>query len=187
MPIYYQLFNMNRSYYDVIMTYIHEHFPFAEVIDVRDTGLENIYEGQTLQHVWNHAQNNDGLVFYFHSKGISTTGNPTVHDWRQLMQYFLVTQWGKCAEMLDTNDVVAVKSQWLGNFWWATCKHIRGLPNPLESGKYVFHDPEMMPGLQNYRLAFEIWILANSPRIHYMHESTVNHYQTFYPPRLYQI
>lgn len=186
MPIHFVVLNMGQSYQQMVVNYINERYTFVEILEVRDTGLFNLYEGQTLQYAWQHAQSNDGNILYFHSKGMTTPGNPSVHDWRRCMQYFMIDKWEVCQSYLNSHDVVSVKSQWLGNFWWATCQHLRMLPSPLNSAQYVTHDPEMMPGLRNYRLAFEIWVLTNSPKIHYMHETTVDHYQTFYPPHLYE-
>jgi hypothetical protein len=185
MPIYFQVLNMNKNYYDLVSDYIKTRYPFVDIIDVRDTGMPNIYEGQTLYHVWQHAQNNEGTVLYYHSKGITTPGNPAVHDWRKMMQHFLIDKWELCKAYLESNDLVTTKSQWLGNFWWATCNHLRTLPNPINSNEYVTHDPNMMPGLSTYRLAFEIWCLYNKPRVHYAHATTVDHYQMFYPPEAY--
>lgn len=186
MPMYFHVLNMNKNYYEMVREYIQNRFPFVEIVEVRDTNNTNIYEGQTLYHVWQHAQNNNGAVLYFHSKGITTPGNPTVHDWRRMMQYFLIDKWEVCIAQLRTHDVVTTKSQWLGNFWWANCSHLRQLPNPINSNEYVTHDNSIMPGQNNYRLAFEIWHSYRSPSTYYMHETTVNHYQSFYPPDCYE-
>ena len=186
MPIYFAVLNMGQSYQQMVVNYINERYPFVEILDVRDTGLFNIYEGLTLQYVWQYAQANEGNILYFHSKGISTSNIPTVHDWRRCMQYFMINKWEVCQAHLNTHDVVSVKSQWLGNFWWSTGQHLRKLPSPLNSAQYITHDSNMMPGQSNYRLAFEIWHSYQNPRIYYMHETTVDHYQSFYPPSLYR-
>jgi len=169
---------MCRNYVHLVTEYISGHFPNVEIIDIRDVSEPNLYEGQTLYALWRYSHLYEGNYLYLHSKGISHRNIASTHDWRKCMQYFLVGKWETCLAYLKSHDVVATKSHWLGNFWWATSDHLRRLPDPLSlAGDST--DP-------NVRLVYESWVLHANPKIHYMHETKVNHYLEFYPPSAYE-
>lgn len=112
------------------------------------------YEFPTLEILHNHCLNNEGIVFYIHTKGTSKTLSwwksgrkdrkldDTKHNakrWRQFMSYFIIDQHTKCIEGLKTHDVCGtdwvekmkidlVGSYFSGNFWWANSNYIKRLP-----------------------------------------------------------
>ena len=62
-----------------------------------------------------------------------------------------------------------------GNMWWATARYIRTLPRPCHTG-----------GSRWARYMAERWIGMNADvRVACLHQSLVNHYETFYPAAEY--
>jgi len=92
-------------------------------------------------------------VLYAHVKGsyTVTAGND---DWRQAMTLRLVGGWQFCLEHLEGVD--ALGCHWLtpdeyarrdvatpffaGNFWWARCSYIAGLPEPVPADSRYDHE-----------------------------------------------
>ena len=183
MPTQYRLTHLERNFQEVVVEYIETRYPFAQVVDVRDIYGHNIYEGQSLLKVHEHAQTNDGLVFYFHTKGITKINSPNIHDWRRYLQHCLITRWRECVRLLETNDVVSVKTVSLHNFWWARCDHLRRLANPIMSSTYC-SNPELWENGHAYRYAFELWALTQT-QPWYIETSNILHYGEFHPPSLY--
>jgi hypothetical protein len=162
----------NKSTYELVVGYIHDRYPWAEIIDVRDTSISpNLYEGQTLNHLYQYCQNNPGYVFYFHSKGMSRTDMPQIHDWRKFLQHHLVQRWKICVGELKNNDVAMVNSRSRGNFWWATTDYIRTLANPLTPEVYKPDDPDFWLGTYRFRYALEEWVWLNNPKIYYVYDT----------------
>lgn len=167
-----------------IPNYIKLRYPFANIIDIRDTGDENIFEGQTLRHLYKHCSQEDGMVFYFHSKGI-TKNSPYIHDWMKILNHFCITEWPRAIAALDNHDVVGVrdknnKEDYMvsGNFWWANNSFIRTLPDPLDSTKYQTR-PSFYPGGPDYRYSFEDWLWSGKPKVHHLVDTKTNHYDEF--------
>lgn len=196
----------NLSYDQLVINYIKENYPFVNILDVRNVGEEpNLFEGQTLVKLYEHAQKNDGYVMYFHNKGMSSYGTHVpggLHDWKEYMNYFNVEKWKDCIAKLDeghdccgvnwlteknlTNKAFTEEQRFLchhfaGNFWWATTDYIRTLHNPLEIDKYS-NVEYMMRELYTYRYAFEVWIgKSNRETKHYcFHQSDTHHYFKLY-------
>ena len=70
-----------------IKSYINARYSFINILDIRDTGEQNIYEGQTLKFLYDRCLLDDNtIVLYTHSKGI---GHPTIFNncWRQILDY----------------------------------------------------------------------------------------------------
>ena len=186
MPKYHHLEFIGRTYQDVVLEYINDRYPFARVIDIRDHSEPNIHEGQTLSHLYKYCANNDGAVLYMHSKGITRINVPTMHDWRRYLQHFMITCWQRCIQKIPEHDIVTVKSESLGNFWWANNNFIRKLSNPLYSSAYLPDKPHLWEGTPEYRYAFELWSLQNA-NICYVHDSgSVVHYKEFHSPKAYR-
>jgi hypothetical protein len=61
---------IEKTYEETVIGYIIHRYPFVNILNVRGINEENIYEGQTLNQVYEYAKKNDGYVFYFHSKGV---------------------------------------------------------------------------------------------------------------------
>jgi len=201
------------SYEEMVSGYIQEYFPFVEILDIRGRNEEpTLFEGQTIKKLWEHCKDFDGYVFYFHSKG--TSSYPThvpgaLSDWKRLMHHFNVEHWEDCVAKLDegydacgvnlwkkehldqetyTNKQDFLCNHFAGNFWWATAKHIRSLPDPFEIEKYA--DMEyMMENLKTYRYAFEVWMghgcKKDFSNYYCFHTSDVHHYFELYPQERY--
>lgn len=192
----------------LVVNYIRENFPFVNILDVRGTHEENLYEGQTMSQLYQYCLNNDGYVFYFHNKGMSSYGThiPTgLKDWRHYMQYFNIERWEDCVEKLDegydccgvswikredlagnipTEGKRYIGNHFSGNFWWARCDYIKRLPDPLKVEEYV-HIPSLMDSFKTYRYAFEVWIGDENTKYYSFHQSNIHHYFENYPREKY--
>ena len=167
---------VEKSYTDVVLEYISSHYPFVEILDLRDLSIQpNVFEGQTLKEVYSHSIKNDGYVLYIHNKGVTENFYNTWgvfgedHRWRRYMQKHCISRWEECVSKLDEGyDCVGANYYkdfypFAGNFWWATAEHIKKLGNPLDADKYYNNNSPT-----NYRYAFELWIGTKEPKIHYM-------------------
>lgn len=167
-----------------VREYINMRYPFVNIIDIRDISQPNIYEGQTLELLHKRCSEVDINVLYIHSKGVRKSGYACVANWREVLNYFCITQWAKCLKNLETSDVVGVSDKLShdsilsGNFWWSKSSYIKTLPEPLDSTKYVKYDYQY-PDQPNYRFAFEYWVLANSPKIYHIASTDTNHYRNY--------
>jgi hypothetical protein len=144
---------------------------------------EGFEERETL--LWLHvvAQKDPTLthIMYHHTKGATSEAHhPTVRDWRQLMDYFLLWQWRAAATACNRHNSVAGCNwgrepfpHFSGNCWIASADYVRGLPMI-----------DMSPMAD--RLAAEKWIGQNDPNVVYLHQSGVNHYTTPYPKERYR-
>lgn len=200
-----------HSYDEMVFEYIKDRYPFVNIIDIRSNqDPVNLYEGQTLAKIYEHAQEDDGYVLYFHNKGMSSY--PThivgaIKDWRHYMQYYNIEKWEDCIAKLDEGyeccgvdwvDRDGIKydfanNHYTGNFWWARNDYIRKLKQPLRIEEYVNVDA-MVKEMQNYRYAFELWIGTGNPKqhcFHYRNDCHVNddklkRYFTYFPPEMYR-
>lgn len=77
---------------------------------------------------------------YIHTKGASHEGAECVKmdEWRHYMCYYCMGRFGRCIELLDEYDTVAVLYRtipvphWSGAFYWVTGKHWLTLPPQLD-------------------------------------------------------
>jgi predicted O-methyltransferase YrrM len=200
-----------HSYDEMVFGYIKDRYPFVNIIDTRPLGEQpNLYEGQTLAKLYEHCQNDDGYVFYFHNKGMSSysTHIPgAIKDWRHYMQYYNIEKWEDCIAKLDEgyeccgvdwverHDIKLdfVVQHYAGNFWWARNDYIRKLKHPIKIEEYM--DVEaMMRELQNYRYCFELWMATGNPKQHCFHyrrhhqydNQGLERYFTYFPPEMYR-
>jgi hypothetical protein len=175
--------NDRMSFDSKVVEYISMRYPFAQIIDIRDSGQPNIYEGHTLKLLHDRCHAADINVLYMHSKGVRKSGNACVANWREILNHFCISEWKTCIKHLETADVVGVQDKisptlMSGNFWWSKSSHIKTLPEPLDSTQYDDYTPNH-PGQINYRFAFEKWVLVNSPSINYMVSTDTNHYRSY--------
>lgn len=109
-------------------------------------------------------------VLYLHLKGCSHTSNSPYYDnirsWRKYMEYFVIENWKKCVELLDTHDTVGtewwdtayISQRWIsaphysGNFWWANANYVSKLDK-----NFLFEESEWQ------RWLGEFWIGSASP------------------------
>lgn len=155
---------------DKFKEYVHRFYPFLKIEDIRDTGQQNIFEGHTLQALWNHSRMcPDRIVGYIHTKGVMSVG-PHSSQWRNLLNYYFITEWReRYIELLEDPylDVVIVRDKQCdgtiasGNFFYAKTNYIAKLEEP------------------NYgsdRYAYEKWILSGDPMIHIVTDTNKDHF-----------
>jgi len=171
------------------LEYVARRYPFVNVIDVRSIDHPNIFEGQTLRAIHQADLPDDAYVLYFHNKG-ATSNSTYVAAWRDCLNYEMVTKWRLCISALDGYDVVGVsdthvqRSNYVitsGNFWWATAKYLKTLPDPIDSTQYL---DKHHPGDYDYRYCFERWITSTrrikGPDIAMTCEMNVDPYIEYY-------
>lgn len=180
------------TFEEKVREYITHRYPFAIILDVRDSSEENIYEGQCMKFIYKMSLVEDFYVCYTHSKGITNQSSISVSNWRELLNHFLIKKWKKCIELLDDADVVGLVDNAArkevrcghpifpsGNFWWSTSDHIRKLPEPLNSKEYLKDYPETFPGEPLYRYAFERWVTVNLPKFAVVFNTNTEHYHNY--------
>lgn len=165
-----------------VIEYLNLRYPWVHVAGIRDSGEINLYEGYTLDYMYNNCSY-DASVLYIHSKGLySACFN--VSTWREVLEHFMIEEWKKCVAMLDDNDLVTVKDETIvnsGNIYWARGSYIKSLVNPLESHLYIPQErSDMFPLAEKYRYAFERWITSKNPRIDSIHEIKCNPYHDYW-------
>ncbi len=131
--------------------------------DCEDTSL---FEFPTIELLRKHADDNDSMILYLHTKGVSRTG-PSIDDWRACMLYWMVERWNECVDKLIKGyDAVGYTRcerplpHFQGNFWWAKSSYIRTLGDP--------RDIEFIPSVSNQgeRHKAEFWILSKPGRFY---------------------
>ena len=104
------------------------------------------WEQVTLGALARDCVNQDGLVFYGHTKGAH---NPTRFnaEWRRRMTHFNVTRWKDAVASLQANDLygchwMELEGNWIfgGNFWWTHTQHIRLLEAPKVENRWRAED-----------------------------------------------
>lgn len=166
-----------------ILMYLNGKFPFANVIDVRDTQAQNIYEGITLNKLYNRCLQEDLFVLYLHTKGSGNVTAVNIHMWRQILNHFCINHWQQAVAALSQgHELVGVKdtdcigrNAVSGNIWWSQSSYIRTLPEPIQSDLYN-KDPDRWPHGAIYRYTFEDWYWLNSPKTHWLADTQINHY-----------
>jgi len=150
-----------------------------------------IYERKCLLLLREHALKEDFKVLYIHSKGITPRANKqSVHEWTDLMIYFVITKYYKCIEKLNEYDTCGINIEkinssdvrnispligstdhYSGNFWWSKSCYIKLLPDTI-GPKYL--DPEFWITNCKKKKMFSFW------------QSNVCHYKVNYPAILYE-
>lgn len=144
--------------------YIKHRYPFLNV-SFRDTGLENLYEGATLDEMHGdslmlvNAEKETNLL-YIHNKGICSAG-PNARVWFDALNDTLITDWRNCVSALnhDNSNVVAVKDSTVrydekglthvsGNMFWTKSSYISKLERPIYNDRY----------------AYERWVTSGDPK-----------------------
>lgn len=181
-PISSSITKYNCTFVQSLIEYINSRYPWANIIDIRDSTDKNLYEGQTLDIMYRHCDA-DSYVLYFHSKGLYSV-NFRISAWREVLEHFLIKEWKRCLELLEHNDLVTVKDSHIvnsGNVYWAKGEYIKSLDNPLNSDKYLpQHKSDMYPDAINFRYAFELWIASKNPSIGTIHEIKCNPYDDYW-------
>ena len=152
----------------------------------------NLYEALTFSCLRNISQVIDGEVFYIHTKGVSRNSPQGQSDWREMMEYFILTEWENCLLQLTKVDAagcnwhlgegylgahrrhsegVWIHPHFSGTMWWANTDYVKKLPDiyPLKS-----------------RFECEFWIGSRTPIIAELWNSGVDHNSTPYPRSNYE-
>jgi hypothetical protein len=124
-------------------------------------------------------KNNNTPVLYINSRGVSHTGDKRyfIDKWSDILEYFCLTHYTKCLNLLDTYDTVSALHfekpvpHYSGNIWWANSGYIKTLPylSP-ETTIYKQFKPELEGKEKEIGIArhdCEFWILRNPNVRHY--------------------
>lgn len=130
-------------------------------------------------------ENRNSNILYLHTKGVSTSKNICIEEWRQYMLYAnlknialrerILSEYSACGVDLVPEPTL----HFSGNFWWATAEHINTLKHPKNVEGYL-----------SERHKCEFWICSN-PHGKYIsiHNSNINVYERHlirYPKEKYQ-
>lgn len=105
----------------------------------------NVDERYTLSKMHDDAKNEDMLILYLHSKGVTSIINNLIPGlvskyrnrfyWRNFMNY-TITDWERAILALDAYDTAGVDYQfdpaahYRGNFFWTKSSHVKTLSSP---------------------------------------------------------
>jgi hypothetical protein len=114
------------------------------VVATAETGWEQV----TLRELHSFAKEDDGKIFYAHTKGASSA-NTIANPWRVSMIHDTVTRWRECVnalEKLDTAGAFWLRSDcpehvdhehfFAGNFWWARSDYVARLPTVRNENRF---------------------------------------------------
>jgi hypothetical protein len=114
--------------------------------------VDDGWEQETQDKMWEFSQFNDGFVLYAHTKN-AVNINPLHIRWRRSMTYYTVVIWSECVRLLSegvsatgshylpssNNEVHSMSGFFGGTFWWTHLKYMRKFPKPWRRGR---HDAE---------------------------------------------
>jgi hypothetical protein len=152
---------------------LHVDHPKIEV--VRLGSDFNRAERPTLAMLQDLCRSRDCLVFYVHTKGVFRTC-PGQEQWRHAMEHFVIQRHRDCIEALRDHDACGINwhrswcGMFRGNFWWATSRYVRTLPDVRRL--------EPLRGLEvEPRMVCERWIGENpAVRVACPYDTGVDHY-----------
>lgn len=152
------------------------------------------FEYPALDIVCQKAQEEDCLIYYFHTKGVSYHGpqqkdrhwlyfKKKVEAWREVMEYYNIDKWLVAANVLssgyDTYGCLrypprpAVYTMYSGNFWWARASYVRKLRPVSEEAR-------------EDRMLAETWVFTARPHDYSPFDTLAMLYRTYLPPGLYE-
>jgi hypothetical protein len=141
------------------------------------------FEGRTLKYLYRDAAIDD-KIFYFHTKGISFLsqyrrwGNGTMYSfnsrnvkaissWRLCMETSLIDVWTQRVQQLDHCDSLGCYylddpfPHYMGNFWWASGRHIRRLKHPFEFEVVPYPNMNIQECIPA-RIRYEQWLFSGA-------------------------
>jgi hypothetical protein len=158
-------------------------------------------EFPTISKIWKDCNNEEIIVLYLHTKGVSKPNDEKIKDWVNLMIYFNIIKWEERVNDLknfdcsgvnlngnkddlnfspDTWGVNKAPLHYSGNFWWSKSDHIKKLPNPYS---WVPDDDYF-----KWRVMCEMWLCQiEESKYKCAWQSNVNHYHELYPKTEYCI
>jgi len=147
--------------------------------------VNNHYEYEGINKVWEYSQQYKGKVFYFHTKGVSNlyTNLETkvisqrkqtgIGWWKETMEHFLIDNFQDCLQKLDEYEQCGVTNNdkwWWGNFWWANLSFVRINAKPTHGDRWYFE-----AWLNHYR----------NPSVYEFYHFDFNGYFTYLPQDIY--
>jgi len=129
-----------------------------------------LFEHPTLRLLWEWCLNNDDVVGYIHTKGVSQPRNIARNFWRRLMNLCILEKYQWCWDLLKSCDCIGVNfcqvgrckwSHYSGNFWWSKSSWIRNLPDPVEWSKREKPGDWPFPSSWS-RLSAEMWLCSSN-------------------------
>jgi len=140
------------------------------------TGNSDEYERPTLLHMKKSSDEDpdNTLYFYLHTKGLrwyGTKHEPKVLEWIESMLDCNIVNWKNAVNVLETSETYGCNyngGHYSGNFWWATAKHVKKLPDTI---------PE-------YYTAPEDWVLMNKDSM-YCYKNCEDDFVVPYDPEMY--
>ena len=102
------------------------------------------------------CQNNDGYIYYAHSKNAMTL-NELHFKWRRSMTYYTVVKWRETIELLDQGfcatgshylipenamllpvegEVKTIRGAYAGTFWWTKAKYLKNFDPPGRKDRF---------------------------------------------------
>lgn len=119
----------------------------------------------------------EDTYLYIHTKGVSSSFNLAIEDWRNYMLHFLVDRHDICESALKTHDCVGVDwridplPHYSGTFWWANGNYLAKLPDIESLGK------SDAPYVLSKRHNAEFWIGMGKPNAKCLWDSGINSYE----------
>lgn len=131
------------------------------------------YEFPALDLIKKLSLNEEFLLFYLHTKGVSINDKNMnfyhgsknlehlkncVNDWRKYMEYFIIENFNICIDELKNCDACGVNlvnspyKHFSGNFWWSKSDYIKKLPEIKEIDKNHRWNAEFWIGMGNGNL-----------------------------------
>lgn len=170
------------------------------------------FEWDTIKVLWDWCrslpEDDNSLVLYLHTKGVTSRRWDCAADWRRYMTYFMVERWQETIKVFDDPLIYAAgctlkdkpprkgirhalvkqgrswRDLWHypGNFWWARAGAIRGLADPASDEAYNIIT---WKGVKK-RLAAERWIGGvGRNHMYNLHKAQVDLNSQRYPRKLY--
>jgi len=152
----------------------------------------DVYERPIINYMYDNSSINEGKYWYIHTKGVrhyQTPSEKPVKDWRNYMEYFIITKWQQCVNDLNNYDVVGVNLQrepkihYSGNFWWSKSSYIK-------TNEPEFKNDDATTNIFNWKYYdAELWVCNGKQRpakfLSYHTSGVQQHYNEEYPPEKY--
>jgi predicted O-methyltransferase YrrM len=179
---------MEHSHLKLFCHYNRESFEWLRVLLAEFDSVEffypdvslSDYESQTINEILRDSLgfDDEALILYVHSKGITRPTSVPASDWRRFLLHFNVDRWEDNVALLEHGyDTVGVNLlenplHYSGNFWWSKSSYIKKL--------------KPVPKFVN-RIDAELWICSGSPSACEVFNSNINHYLDEYPEDNYTL
>lgn len=148
-------------------------------LKINQTSDINIGEFYTLEQIEKHSRQTmtNDKILYIHTKGVTSSNNDCINDWRKYMLYFNVENHHQAIKALENYDTYGVDfvnepvKHYSGNFWWANSNHIKKLPSIEQISK-----PDAK-AILTVRHNAEFWVCMSDGKHKSAHNSNINVYE----------